>query len=167
MLSIMKNLARVHLFFLCTTYPHEGQQIANVIVRQRMNKAQFIQGRKRMLIRIGQQFVYLLRREKRQLTQFLFRRGIEIDRRLMKRIEVRLQLLIIHLTHLRRRAIDIQNNIIKVVPRNDIFGTHTIYRDSAEKQRTCNIYNPHCMLHGTKVQINLHICKKSSNFVPF
>ena len=132
-----------------------------------MNKAQFIQGRKRMLVCIGQQFVYLLRREKRQLTQFLFRRGIEIDRRLMKRIEVGLQLLIIHLAHLRRRAIDIQNNIIKVVPRNDIIRIHTIHRDGAEKQRTCKIYNRHCMLHGTKVQINLHICKKSSNFVPF
>ena len=59
------------------------------------------------------------------------------------------------------------NDIIKVVPRNDIFGIHTIHRDGAEKQRTCNIYNRQCMLHGTKVQINLHICKKSSNFVPF
>ena len=99
-----------------------------------MNETQFKQRLKRMLVRIGQQFINLLRREKRQLTQFLFRRGIEIDRRLMQRIEIRLQLLIVYLTHLRRRAIDIQNNIIKVVPRNDIIRTHTIHRDSAEKQ---------------------------------
>ena len=69
-----------------------------------------------MPVGIREQFVYLVRREERQAAEFLFGRVIEVNRRVMERIEVGLELFVVRLAQLRSCAVDIEDDVVKVLP---------------------------------------------------
>ena len=60
-----------------------------------------------MTVGVRQNIVYLLGREKIQLLQLFVGGVVQIDRSLMQRVQIRLQLLIIHLSDFRRRIVDV------------------------------------------------------------
>ena len=60
-----------------------------------------------MTVGVRQNIVYLLGREKIQLLQLFVGGVVQIDRSLMQRVQIRLQLLIIHFSDLRRRIVDV------------------------------------------------------------
>lgn len=95
---------------------YKRQQVAYLIIGERRYEAQFVERKEGMPVGIREQFVNLVRREERQAAEFLFGRVIEVDRRVMERIEVGLELFIVRLAQLRSCAVDIEDDVVEVLP---------------------------------------------------
>lgn len=91
-----KDLARVRRVIRCGGRDgDERQEIADVKVGERRDESQFVERFKRMRIDIGQQVIYLARRKEIELLQFFFGSGVQLDGRLMKGIQVVLELFVV------------------------------------------------------------------------
>ena len=66
-----------------------------------------------MFIRVNQQIVYLLWRQKPQLAQLLFGRMIEVNGRLVQGVQIRLQLLVVHLAKFCYSVVNIEDDVVQ------------------------------------------------------
>ena len=113
--GIGEYFARVYILFVrARAYAYEGQQVANLIIRQRSDHAQFIQGLKRMSVRVREDVVNLLRGKEIELLQFFVGGVVEVNRRVVQGIEVRLQLFVVHFADFRSGIVDVQDDVVKV-----------------------------------------------------
>ena len=67
-----------------------------------------------MSVGVQKDIIYLPRRKKIQLLQLLIARLIQVDRLLVQRVQIRLQLLKIRLTELRNSVVDIEDDFVKM-----------------------------------------------------
>ena len=176
MRSISEHLTRViFLFARARAYTHERKQVPYLIIRQALNHSQLIQRLERMFVRIHQNLVYLLRRKKIELLQLFVRGVIQIDRLFVKRIQIGLQLFVVHLADLRCRIVYVQNDVVQrgSTPLSILFygrplgarssiALHPYKGGRKEQYQDPNLTE--FSFHGAKLVKILHMCKKSSNF---
>ena len=109
----------------------KGQEVAYLVVLQGGDETQLVERDERVFVGVEEDVVYLARGEEAELGEFFVRGVVEVDRGVMKGVEIRLQLLVIDFGELRRSAVDIEDDVVKALPedRQSTKGPSTKYEE--------------------------------------
>ena len=118
-------------FGLLITDSDKGQEVAYLVVLKGGDETQLVERDERVFVGVEEDVVYLAGGEEAQLGELLVRGVVEVDRGVMKGVEIRLELLVIDFGELRRGAVDIEDDVVNALPedRQSTKGPSTKYEE--------------------------------------
>ena len=99
-------------------YFDEGQEVADLVVGEFGDETEFIERFEWMFVGVEEDVVDLAGREEMELGEFFFGGMIQVNRRFVKSIEVRLQLLVVDFAEFGDGVVDIEDDVINGHVRN-------------------------------------------------